>query len=171
MQQPRVYRFKFSDAITHNINSFAKLHQYDDRNTYKEAWKDWIETNEDEIRRETDRLTQLGYDGDVVTKMYKSGRYYFRTKSTDETDPRRRRAYVSTTSDLIESMDAHIKMHHSDPDYTPARGYDDFCKNYKLELVSEITYLKENGITDEKEIASKIKKTYKNRYFQFIQGK
>ena len=167
----RVYRFKFSANITNSIYEFAKLHQFDDRPTYKEAWKDWCETNEDDIRREVNRLIELGYDGNVEDKMYKSGRYYFRNKSTNETDPCKRRAYVSTSIDLINSMDSHIKMHHSDPDYTPANGYDDFCKNYKIELVAEIKYLKQNEITDQKEIAGKIKKTYKNRYFQFIKSK
>lgn len=168
---PRVYRYKFSDEIARSIYEFAKLHQFDDRPTYKEAWKDWTETNEDEIRREINRLTELGYDGSVEDKMYKSGRYYFRNKSTNQTDPRERRTYVPTSADLIDSMDTHIRMHHVNPEYTPANGYDDFCKNYKVELVAEIEYLKQNAITDQKEIASKIKKTYKNRYFQFIRSK
>ena len=167
----RVFRYKFSEEISQQIYGFAKLHQYDDRATYKEAWKEWVETNEDEIRREIQRLYDLGYDGDIEDKMFKSGRYYFRTKSTDEVKPRKRRMYVATSSDLIESMDAHIKMHSTEPDYSPAIGYNDFCKNYRLDLVSEIEYLRQNGITDEKEIAGKIKKTYKNRYFQFIQDK
>ena len=174
MQQPhgpRVYRYKFSDAVACSIHGFAKLHQFDDRVTYKEAWNDWIETNEDEIRREVNRLTDLGYNGSIEDKMYKSGRYYFRNKSADETDPCERRVYVSTSADLIDSMDAHIKMHYTDPDYTPACGYDNFCKNYKVDLIAEIAYLKQNGITGQTEIACKIKKTYKNRYFQFIRGK
>ena len=144
MQHPngqRVYRFKFSENVANGIYEFAKLHQFDDRSTYKEAWKDWCETNEDDIRREVNRLTELGYDGNVEDKMYKSGRYYFRNKSTNDTDPCKRRAYVSTSVDLIDSMDSHIKMHHSNPDYTPANGYDDFCKNYKVELGAEIEYL------------------------------
>jgi hypothetical protein len=167
----RVYRFKFSDYVTNIIYKFAKLHQFDDRQTYKEAWVDWCESNDDDIRREVNRLIELGYDGNVEDKMYKSGRYYFRNKSTNEIDPCKRRAYVSTSVDLIDSMESHIKMHNSDPDYTPANGYDDFCKNYKVELVAEIEYLKQNDITDQKEIACKIKKAYKNRYFQFIKSK
>ena len=167
----RVFRYKFSDAISEQIYGFAKLHQYDERTTYKEAWKEWIETNEDEIRREVQRLHDLGYKGNIENKMFKSGRYYFRNKSTDETEPRKRRMYIATSIDLIKSMDTHIKMHSIEPEYSPATGYNDFCKNCKLDLISEIEYLKQNGITDEKEIASKIKKTYKNRYFQFIQDK
>jgi len=167
----RVYRFKFTDGVTRSIYEFAKLHQFDDRATYKEAWKDWLDTHEDEVRCECRRLTELGYDGNIENKMYKSGRYYFRTKSSDEVEPKERRTYVPTSSDLIESMNAHIKMHYNSPEYTPALGYDDFCRSYKHELAQEIAYLGRQGITESREISAKIKKTYKNRYFQFIQHK
>ena len=167
----RIYRFKFTDDITLAIYNFAKLHQFDDRPTYKEAWKEWLDTHEEEVHRECRRLTELGYDGNIESKMYKSGRYYFRTKSSDEVEPKERRTYVPTTPDLIDSMNTHINMHYNTPDYTPALGYDDFCKSYKYELTQEINYLKEQGITDPKEISAKIKKTYKNRYFQFIRHK
>ena len=69
----RVFRYKFSDEISQHIYGFAKLHQYDDRTTYKEAWKEWVATNEDEIRREIQRLYDLGYDGNIEDKMFKSG--------------------------------------------------------------------------------------------------
>lgn len=167
----KVYRFKFSDTITSAIYEFAKLHQYDDRSTYKEAWKEWIDTCEDELRRENERLMELGYVGNVETKMYRSGRYYFRMKSTDEPDPKERRTYVSTSTEMIDAMDSHIKMHYRTPEYTPAIGYDDFCKTHKHILLQEITDLKKCDVTDPKAIGAKIKKTYKNRYFQFIRPK
>lgn len=171
MTETRTYRFKLSEEISSSIYQFAKIHQYDDRINYKEAWKEWLETNDDEVRRETNRLNELGYYGNVQDKMYKSGRYYFRSKSNVQIQPKERRNYVSTSSELIESMDSHIKMHYHTPDYTPALGYEHFCKKYSQELIKEIELLKNNNVTDSKEISCKIKKTYKNRYFQFIRNK
>lgn len=167
----KIFRFKFSDTIANSIHEFAKIHQYDDRSTYKEAWNEWRETNEDEIHRESSRLNSIGYIGDIESKMYKSGRYYFRTKSTQEVDPKERRAYISTSSEIIEHMDSHINMHHLTPEYSPALGFDDFCKSRKHELIQEVKYLTSKGITTPVDIVSKIKKTYKNRYFQFIHNK
>jgi len=154
-----------------DIHRFAKIHQYDNKDTYKEAWTEWLDSNEDAIMRESDRLRSIGYEGDVLHKMYKSGRYYFRTKSTDRVDPRKRREYVPMAQEIIQTMDDHIRMHYGSPDYTPALGYDDFCKTEQVALLREVTALRDRGFTDPKDIASKIKKTYKNRYFQFIKAK
>ena len=55
-----IYRFKLSNDITEMVTSFAKIHQYDDRKTYKESWLDWCNENNEEINREVRRLTDLG---------------------------------------------------------------------------------------------------------------
>jgi uridine phosphorylase len=73
-----VYRFKFNDDFVNLLNNFSKIHQYDTRETYNEAWKEWIQENTSAIDIESERLTQLGYSGDIKTKMYKAARYYFR---------------------------------------------------------------------------------------------
>ena len=49
-----VYRFKFTDKVTESITQFAKIHQFDDRHDYKEAWNEWLE-NEDLVDSETKR--------------------------------------------------------------------------------------------------------------------
>ena len=59
---------------------FTTVHQYDDRKTYKEAWTKWLAHDEIAamLKSEVERLTNLGYKGDVADKLFKSGRYYFR---------------------------------------------------------------------------------------------
>jgi hypothetical protein len=76
-----IYRYKFSNDIMHIITEFAKVHQYDDRKTYKEYWIKWLDDNHDMISNEITRLTRLGYEGDIEDKMFKAGRYYFRKKN------------------------------------------------------------------------------------------
>jgi hypothetical protein len=78
----RVLRFEFSNALIKSVMAFTTVHQYDDRKTYKEAWAQWLA--HDEIatifKADVERLTNLGYKGDVADKLFKSGRYYFRTR-------------------------------------------------------------------------------------------
>ncbi len=165
MSNRSIYRFKLSEDVMSAITDFSKIHQYDTRQDYKEAWKDWCDTNRLLIDTETRRLNDLGYKGDLNDKMYKAGRYYFRTKNvTDKIEPRERRVYVSTNSDIIEQMDNHITTNIKSIDYSPANGYSNFCQSNRELLREEITRLLEYGLTD-KDISAKIKKTYKNRYF------
>ena len=41
------YRYKFSTEVMNEITAFSKIHQYDDRQTYKEAWNKWKEEQKD----------------------------------------------------------------------------------------------------------------------------
>ena len=164
--ESKVLRFKFTQDVMDTILGFAKLHQYDDKASYKEAWDEWKDENEDMIQRESSRLLDLGYSGSVIDKMYKSGRYYFRTKSMEKVDPKTRRKYISMSKDIIAKMDEHIRMHLGNEDFTPANGYENFCKSYVVDLKEEVTRIVESGEITSCDIVLKIKKTYKNRYFQ-----
>ena len=161
-----IFRFKFTDAVMGHITDFAKVHQYDSRENYKEAWQEWAEENDDIIFAEKKRLASLGYSGDVEEKMYKAGRYYFRNKQArDDTDKKQRRKYIPTSREIIEAMDSHITHGIAKGNFTPAEGFDNFCENYRRLLVEEITRTLQIVKLDSDEMSNKIKKTYKNRYF------
>jgi len=160
-----IFRYKFTDDFTKPLYQFSKIHQYDHRKDFKEAWNIWIEENDDLVNKEVKRLTELDYKGDVLDKMFKSARYYFRKKSTEKKDPKKRRVYVGIQSDLLSAMDSHIISNKKNENYKPSNGFDDFCKQYIELLKIEVTNLCKSGIKDSEEIKNKIKKTYKNRYF------
>lgn len=164
-ESPRIYRFKFSDSLIDSLNTFSKVHQYDSRSDFKEAWKEWLDENNEIVDSESKRLTKLGYRGDITDKMFKSARYYFRKKPTEKKEPKKRHPYVSIQKELLEVMDDHIVKHSH---LKPADGFIDFCMNNIESLKTEVTNLIEEGITDSGQIKSKIKKTYKNRYFILI---
>ena len=104
-----IYRFKFTDDVMELITQFSKIHQFEERNDYKESWEEWCEDNIELIEIESRRLANLGYEGDVIDKMYKAGRYYFRNKDTlDSTEPKKRRVYISMDTAILSSMDKHI---------------------------------------------------------------
>ena len=165
-----IFRYKFNDEFTKPLYQFSKIHQYDHRKDFKEAWNNWIEENTDLVNTEMKRLTELDYKGDILDKMFKSARYYFRKKSTEKMVPKKRRSYVGIQSELLEAMDKHINDNKKNDNYKPSTGFDDFCKKYIEILKVEVTSLCKSGITDSEEIKNKIKKTYKNRYFMSIKA-
>lgn len=164
----QIYRFKFSDEFVADLYRFSKLHQLDKRVDYKEAWTLWMQENDIHIQSECKRLNDQGYYGDILDKMYKSSRYYFRKKPVTKAEPKERRKYISCDQELLVAMDDHISKNCEVATFTPALGYDQFCNTHKQLLSDEIRNMMDNQITDKELILNKIKKTYKNRYFLFI---
>lgn len=162
-----IYRFKLDDAVVSAITIFAKIHQYDTNKDYKKFWNIWCEENESLIRHETDRLSDLGYVGDSMDKMYKSGRYYFRKKKLATTvETKMRRVYTNMNTIVLDTMDEHIRERANDDNFTPAQGYEWFCEKHSHIINNEICRLVADDINiSHKDIVTKIKKTYKNRYF------
>ena len=163
-----IYRYKFTDDFTSELFKFSKVHQYDHRKDFKDSWEIWIEENDEIVYSEIRRLTNLGYDGDILDKMFKSARYYFRKKSINKKKPSARREYIGIQKEMLEAMDSHIKSNINCENYKPSNGFDEFCKKNIDILKKEVSNLCKNGFNDSHEIKQKIKKTYKNRYFLII---
>jgi hypothetical protein len=147
------------------LHDFSKIHQYDHRKDFKEAWIKWTDENHDIIAKEVDRLVALGYpnEDDIVDdKMFKSARYYFRKKSAVKSEPKQRRQYIGVDHELLETMDIHIRTNIYNDDYKPKTAFVMFCKENEDVLRQTIEKM---SISDAKMIQDKIKKTYKNRYF------
>ena len=168
-----IYRFKFTEDFMEELYNFSKIHQYDERKDFKEAWEVWTEENKEIINEEIIRLNNLGYPSghNVIDKMFKSARYYFRKKSIEKKEPKKRRQYISVTRELLDVMDQHIEKNIFNLDYQPKTGFVLFCKSNELILKESISKIFEQGIKDSDIIEDKIKKTYKNRYFMLTQNK
>jgi hypothetical protein len=185
----QVFRYKLSEDILQLITYFAKKHQYDDRHSYKEAWNDqWLNDHSELIEREISRLQQLGYKGDVIDKMFKAGRYYFREKkvvedsedSEDREDiedrennkikkenkEKKERQYIVMHPDILKAMDAHLFSIMKQANFKPANAYKQFCEEQMPLIKVEIARLLEAKTSlDAEQMSEKIKKTYKNRYY------
>jgi hypothetical protein len=160
-----IYRYKFSPMFIDELYKFSKIHQYDHRKDFKEAWENWIKEKEELVEEEVCRTKQLGYVGDVLDKMFKSARYYFRKKSTEKHEPAKRRTYVGLSKELLEKMDNHIQSNLDSKNFKPSEGFEEFCNLHTDLLKEHIIQLIKNGITDSNEMKQKVKKTYKNRYY------
>ena len=165
-----IYRYKFTQEFMNEIYQFAKIHQYDDRKDFKEAWEIWMDNQSEIVNSEINRLTSLNYQGDIIDKMFKSARYYFRKKGTVKKEPVQRSSYVAINKDLLDAMDEHITKNMTKKEYKPSDGFVDFCNTNVPLLKEEVARLFEEECVqkDAKIVEKKIKKTYKNRYFIII---
>ena len=161
-----IFRYKFDSPIVNLINIFAATHKYDDSSQFREEWDEFIKDNKASIDREKQRLINLGYTGDINNKMYKSARYYFKNKSTEKKETKQRRKYVTLNKGFLADMDRHISTVAFPQEMKPAHAYNNFISDatYSEKLDDALQKMLDN---DWKEPAaeSKLKKTYKNRYF------
>jgi hypothetical protein len=161
----KIFRFKFTDSFANELYAFSKIHQYDDRLTFKDAWEVWTKEKSEMVDQEVRRLSTIGYDGDILEKMFKSARYYFRKKPSNKKEPVKRRSYINVPKELLLAMDKHITDNINKDDYKPKDGFDDFCTSNTDILKEGIAKICKDGITEPTVIHEKMKKTYKNRYF------
>jgi hypothetical protein len=158
----KIYRFKFSEKFLPILVEFSTIHQYDKPKDFKEAFGEWKDENRYLITKESMLLENAGYEGNVIDKMYKSARYYFKNKdrSGDEKSNKKRRVYIKQDKDFINAVDRHLDVI---SDLKPSEAFDDFKTNNVLIFENEC--LRIGDFLEKKKILNKIKKTYKNRYF------
>jgi hypothetical protein len=109
-----------------------------------------LQEKNDMVIDETRRLECLGYKGNVNDKMFKSARYYFRSK-TSSGEPKQRRKYVRPDKGLLTKIDEFLETDMTKPDFTPKKSFLDFCEAFHHDHT--------------------IKKVFKNRYFVLAKKK
>lgn len=160
----QIYRYKFSDEFLNEMLHFVEVHRFDTIPVFNEEWKTWVDSHHSLICRENRRLQNIGYDEDVLHKMYKSARYYFKNKEMIEKAPKKRRSYIRIDKSVLLLMDAHIEEMQAGK---PSLLYNDFNEKNKNILNTLKNQLLQHGL-DQEDIALKLKKTYKNRHYKFI---
>ena len=140
----KTFRFKFSNNFLPFIEEFARLHRYDNSKLFRENWDAWIKEHSEVINREKYILESSGYEGNVLVKMYKSARYYFKNKSTEKTKPKKRRQYIGLDRDLLDAIDTHIDNHALKNRLKPANALVNFLEIAEIKPIikREIVRLK-----------------------------
>jgi len=162
----KTYRFKFTDDFIKHLMEFSRIHRFDDASAFKDNWKTWCDENKMLINQESNVLKAKGYEGNALIKMYKSARYYFKNKSAEKKDAKKRRQYVGLNPEFRESIDNHIETVSLRQELKPADGYINFMDSVKYTTIIQQEKLKlESYNFTKEEITLKLKKTYKNRYF------
>ena len=187
-KQTPIFRFNLSDEMVDALLDFSKMHQFDDRHAYADAWNEWKNAPHSSkmLADEIERLQNLDYRGSaesIENKIFKSGRYYFRNKSFVKVHPKPRGKYISVSKELICAMDEHIMRginnngnngnNGGQTPSSPADLFSEFCKRCVCILKIEIDRLIDLEQYSENPalIIAKIKKTFKNRAFQILKSK
>jgi len=129
------------------------------------------------IALEKQRLIDLGYNKSVEDKMYNSARYYFRSKYKNgynddmvkKGSKQNRRKYIPLNREFLKNIEMHINsLLSNDGNIQPKKAYEDFIKNHKNLQDKEYERIRDLELEDtlsEDELALKIKKTYKNKFY------
>ena len=179
MEQPTIalqtYRFVFTNEFIEHLSIFAKVHQHDDRKTFKEEWANWSKNEDIEpiIHDEIKRLRNLGFEGDPLDKMFKSARYYYRNKSNkNNNNEKKRKIYETISKNIQQKMDMHIyaqinkNVNDGISRISPSESFDHYLNQNKSDILNELKE-KDTKITksDCENIIKKYKKSYKNRFY------
>jgi hypothetical protein len=186
--QLKTHRFLFQNNVVDCLSTFAQIHQFDERKTFKAEWQKYIENPENKalLENEAGRLLSEGFDSDPYDKFFKSVRYYYRKKlgkekTSEENSPRK--VYETIDRDILRGMDDHIKSQivsniNSQVSnvmlsaVSPAASFEDYCFKYKNIVLEETLRNKSVGddVTirkvDIENMVSRLKKIYKNRFYK-----
>jgi len=162
----KTYRYKFSSEFLVNLKDFARIHKFDESQVFKDSWEEWCKDNKSIVEKESNRLKTEGYTGDVLVKMYKSARYYFKNKSNEKKKAKKRRQYIGLEPEFRDAIDEHITNVSMRQELKPQDGFINFLDNTKYGEIIRLEKLRLQSYDFTKEeINAKFKKTYKNRYF------
>jgi len=176
-------RYKFTEKIIELLSDFAKMHQHEGSKDYKESWQNWIAEPEisRELEEEKSRLIKQGMIGDVIDKLYKSSRYYYRKKiNKSDEKPKERKKYEGLTKEILHKMDAHIireingSIDLLEDDklvsrFTPSKSFEMYlAENPSIieELIPNMSTTAEERRIQTTCAIQRIKKTYKNRFYK-----
>ena len=187
----KVFRFKYEKNIQDLVNEFSKLNTNKNREDFNKNWEIFIRTNSEVLDRERERVTRIGYSGNFDEKLYKSARYYYSKKNslnsnslnsnslnsnslcilTDKIEkPKLCNNYIFVSDNLLSAIDKHIKDNYLNEKYKPSTGYEEFSNKNKLLISSEVVILINDYGLEKSYIFFKLKKTYKNRYYQITKN-
>lgn len=180
----KIFRFKMSDRMNDALGLFTNTNRFNERKEIKAFWKEWCTSNADLIQDESRRLENLGWNGNVTTKMWTSVRYYHMKKENktlsgvvdgvvaaddgdNEGKKQRRRKYITLDKLFLALIDTHIKGQLNNNTFSPARGYALFVDAYDTDIQRVIKSWVDTGLSKD-DFDVKLKKTYKNRYFNIV---
>jgi len=182
-----IQRFKYSNAMSTLLDNFAEIHRHDSRKDFRTFWDEFIKNNLNTFEQEVVLLESRGFKSDPYNAMYKSTRFYYRkfydgSGNKKNGQKNKNRPYSKFPTELIILIDTVIEKYISmnlkqvsDHDYmcniTPASCYTNFCDDCEGDLHIHIReYVRQTqsvgGEISSCIISNKLKKTFKNRFYQ-----
>jgi hypothetical protein len=177
VQNIQSLRIIYNDEISELLNNFAKEHQFDDRKKFKSEWNEWVKKEDvnEKIKEEINRLENLGMEGDIMDKMFKSVKYYYCKKIQNKIKPSSKvkpqiKLYTTLSPMILKTMDEHInnfinkELENENEEnnneeirtkkpkkvISPANAYDSFCNENRDALLEEIKEYRKRVLLEQK---------------------
>ena len=146
-----ILRFKIHQSeLIHEMIHFADLHKFDESCVIKSEYALWLEKHRPLIEEEKEFLQRHKYKQPLEDKIFKSIKYYY-MKKNDVEKIEKKRDYSFIPKTIMEIIKNDIcEQLEKDPSFKPKLRFELFKKSISMENLEE----------------SKLKKAYKNQYFQ-----
>ena len=190
-EKQEIYRHKFTNDINELMQDFSKLHMFDNKDTLIDQFETFWDNNKDLFLREKKRLESENFNKDVKTAIFRSIKYYHIKKLKRENEGEKTvkekepRDYIKLNKYIIQWIDIYIINSMKQNKIKPSVNFNEIIKNEEFKnLIKDekpkiVNKYKKfindtNQTKTDEEIESwwnfKIKKTYKNRYFNITQN-
>lgn len=167
LQDNNVFRFKFNDELSSYMAEFARIHKNESRNDFKENFDLWFNENNKIIHNEQSRLNNIGFNDDIKTKIFRSIKYYYVKKNAIPNNPKQRNnKYMQLNKDFINNTYDFIIRNCISQNISPKKSYDHFTVSLADSINNESSRLMNIYNVSIEEAHEKIKKNFKNIFFQ-----
>ena len=182
------YRYDFSKDFLVYLDRFSELHINESRSIFNSAWLEWKEMNMGLVNMEVEYLVSMGYEGDVIAKMYHHVRYSLRKKlvkiekekekgkekkekqgKKEKEDKKvgKEKKEKEGKKETMKKIVCHIEYFIKNGficDHSPGEAFDDFYNDYLFENDDVI------GAAAAAATLAYLKKSYKNKYYVIVRS-
>ena len=161
------YRFKFNKELLDSIREFSKLHSNDNCDDFLDAFHLWKRVNNEIISLEEKRILDLGFNGNIEEKIYKSARYYFKNKKNTsyKLNKQLKTNYIPRNPVFFKMMETYINKNPIKASLLYKEFINETDTNILSEINTEIVRLKTFEL-NQTECLKKIKKMFNNAYYK-----
>lgn len=161
------YRFKFNKELLDSIKEFSKLHSNDNCDDFLDAFHLWKRVNNEIISLEEKRILDLGFNGNIEEKIYKSARYYFKNKKNTsyKLNKQLKTNYIPRNPVFFKMMETYINKNPIKASLLYKEFINETDTNILSEINTEIVRLKTFEL-NQTECLQKIKKMFNNAYYK-----
>ena len=179
----KIYRFKVnSQELYQEMIDFSTLHKFEDKQTLKESFNNWLlkPNIEGLIEGEEQLLKRSQYDFEKTNmkhKIFRSIKYYhiknmLKTDSQENSEQKKRVKKIVFSKEFLNEVKTYLTKNVENENFKPSLYFDYFCDVYSKSIENEQNNiqkkLEENY--DEEEFNCKLKKMFKNQYFSMFKG-
>jgi len=165
------YRYDFSKEFLVRLDMFSNAHINDVRKVFNSAWLEWQDMHSLLISVEIERMVLLGYEGDVIAKMYHHARFSLRKKLVKLEKEKEKGKLEKEKGNLEKGKEkinkkemmkmivCHIEYFIQMGfvfDHSPSEAFEDFYNNCDLVAF---------------DVLDALKKAYKNKYYVLVRSK